>query len=193
MSTNVTCGKCHKIRVGGDGSHRSYCRECYNSYMNERRYRINRACGRCHKVRVPGDGKRKSYCQPCYNEWQNERRRKVGRSRSKFCKCGDPLNGRNHSYCKECARLRPYGLTKETFAAMFDRQGRCCLLCGRSESEFEPKAKHPFEVDHDHKTGIVRGILCGRCNTGLGHFDDDPDKLRRAADYIECSRIEAAS
>jgi hypothetical protein len=45
-----------------------------------------------------------------------------------------------------------------------------------------------LHVDHDHITGRVRALLCSGCNTGIGHLQDDPDVLRRAADYIEQHR-----
>lgn len=55
-----------------------------------------------------------------------------------------------------------------------DAQGSVCAIC-----------KGPAEViDHDHVTGHVRGILCFHCNTGLGHFGDDLNRIETAADYI---------
>ena len=50
-----------------------------------------------------------------------------------------------------------------------------CVICG---------SKEPLVVDHDHKTGKVRGMLCNHCNRGLGHFRDDPLLLEFAAEYI---------
>ncbi len=71
-------------------------------------------------------------------------------------------------------RRRRYGLTDEEMAAI-DRQ-ELCALC---------RKRPPEHVDHDHVTGRTREALCRLCNTGLGGFEDDPDLLRRAADYIE--------
>lgn len=61
----------------------------------------------------------------------------------------------------------------ETLLAEYDGH---CVLCAR-------EAEKPC-VDHDHATGIVRGLLCSTCNTGLGKFGDDPERLRAAAAYL---------
>jgi hypothetical protein len=74
-----------------------------------------------------------------------------------------------------------YGMTVADFDAMLAAQGGRCALCDRTGCK--------WNVDHDHATGLVRAILCKRCNCALGWFDDDPDALRRAADYIEHHRL----
>lgn len=51
-----------------------------------------------------------------------------------------------------------------------------CVICGSDE---------PLVVDHDHKTGKIRGMLCNHCNRGLGHFRDDPELLQFAAIYLK--------
>lgn len=69
-----------------------------------------------------------------------------------------------------------YGLTLEAYRAMLDEQGGRCGICDRHMEK--------LCVDHCHKTGEVRGLLCQRCNGGLGQFADSPDRLARAIGYL---------
>ncbi|MBO2439672.1 endonuclease domain-containing protein [Actinomadura nitritigenes] len=69
-----------------------------------------------------------------------------------------------------------YGVTEQEVERMVAEQGGVCVICLRAP------AKH---VDHSHLTGLVRRILCFKCNGGLGQFHDDPAVLRLAADYLE--------
>lgn len=88
------------------------------------------------------------------------------------------------SYCKTCKRerdearrlMRLYGLSARALNEMREAQGGRCYLCRTRPAE---------HVDHDHVSRRVRALLCFRCNTGLGQFDDRPDLLRAAADYVE--------
>ena len=88
------------------------------------------------------------------------------------------------SYCPEKRRealLRhEYGLTLEAFAALLEAQGGRCAIC---QSE-DPRARN-WHVDHCHESEEVRGVLCGPCNTGLGHFGDDPERLESAIQYLK--------
>src|SRR5262245_17713190 len=70
-----------------------------------------------------------------------------------------------------------YGITVEEYNAILARQNGCCRICKR-------KVKGNLCVDHDHKTGKVRGLLCRTCNPGCGHLRDDPKLARIAADYL---------
>jgi hypothetical protein len=67
------------------------------------------------------------------------------------------------------------------YDALLQRQGGVCAIC-------KTPPKRLLSVDHDHDTGAVRGLLCSTCNSGLGHFKDDPLRMRSAAEYIESRR-----
>lgn len=75
---------------------------------------------------------------------------------------------------------RTYGLSLKDFSILLQTQNNQCRICGISD----PKG-HGWVVDHCHKTDTVRGVLCGNCNVGLGHFQDNVELLRKAANYIE--------
>lgn len=70
-----------------------------------------------------------------------------------------------------------YGLSTTAYDAMFLAQGGLCWICRQC-----PKGR--LVIDHDHRTHIVRGLLCRRCNVGIANFDEDSDSLRRAIEYL---------
>ena len=70
-----------------------------------------------------------------------------------------------------------YGISTEQFQKMLSEQNGCCKICNR--------ASEKLHVDHCHKTGGVRGLLCVSCNRTLGLFKDSAELLIRAAEYLE--------
>lgn len=74
-----------------------------------------------------------------------------------------------------------YGLTEEQWNAIFAAQNYSCAGCGSDV----PKSKRGWVTDHQHGTVQVRGILCLQCNVALGMVGDDPNTLRRLANYLE--------
>lgn len=94
-------------------------------------------------------------------------------------------SGGVHSQCKSChcdqERFRTIGVTPREYIDMLDAQGGGCAICGTLVNTVQGKS---LPVDHDHESGSIRGILCHSCNVGLGHFQDDPDKLMSAAAYL---------
>lgn len=75
-------------------------------------------------------------------------------------------------------RMKRYGLSSEAFQLMLLLQKNACGICKKL---FMQSRLH---VDHDHKTGEVRGLLCGVCNTSLGGFKDSPEILENAKEYL---------
>jgi hypothetical protein len=98
-----------------------------------------------------------------------------------------------HKYCVKCTYQRKvatkgiyrptraylYHVKEEYLQQLYISQGGRCAIC-KEWGEYKK-----LHVDHNHITGKVRGFLCPNCNKGLGHFLDDSDLLRKAADYID--------
>lgn len=78
---------------------------------------------------------------------------------------------------------RKYGLTPSTFDSMLADQGGLCAICKTGDP-----GKRGWHVDHDHQTGLVRGILCRECNLGLGFLGDTAETVAAAAKYLEPTR-----
>lgn len=78
-------------------------------------------------------------------------------------------------------RANGIGISKKQWNKMFDYQGRVCAIC-KTDNAGNPKG---WQLDHCHKTKVIRFILCTHCNRGLGGFKDNPVLLRLAADMLE--------
>jgi hypothetical protein len=73
-----------------------------------------------------------------------------------------------------------FGIDIATYERMAKQQGRLCAICGKDDR----KLRNRLAVDHCHKTGKVRGLLCNQCNLALGAFQDDPMILEAAKQYL---------
>lgn len=172
-------------------------------------------CPKCKKVRpekefhVRSDkpGKLQSWCKTCgltfnRNKYAKNpealkeahhlyylKNKKKTAKRGRKWRAKHPLASRKYSKkSKEKAkRLNPdkventrlkrcYGITLEFFNGLLLSQGGKCAIC---------KNKAKLCVDHDHKTGRVRGLLCGHCNRAIGCLMDSPVSARNAAEYLE--------
>ena len=76
--------------------------------------------------------------------------------------------------------MKKYGIDFDEFQKMLISQNGGCAICGKTQP-----GKRDFHIDHDHKTGKVRGLLCVNCNLGIGNMQDDPSLLRLAIRYLE--------
>ena len=84
---------------------------------------------------------------------------------------------RSHLY------LRIYGFTLADYEVILAAQGGVCKICGATKPGGGPGQRR-FYVDHNHRTGEIRGLLCSKCNSGLGYFRDDRSILESAGLYL---------
>lgn len=116
-----------------------------------------------------------------FSYWKGKRRKK--RPTCKQCRNlqRNKLDSR-HGLGLKSIVLRRYGLTIDDYIVMSRAQNDKCFICGKI-NEFGPWNKK-LVVDHCHKTGKVRKLLCDKCNKGLGQFNDDPELLSKAIKYL---------
>lgn len=117
---------------------------------------LGRECANCgSKVKY---AKRPGTCVRCHKQWRrdHERRPKYYYSKSS----------------NNVAKIDP-----ETRLEMAENQGWSCLICNQVVER--------LYLDHCHETGKIRGLLCLQCNSGLGSFRDDPDRLASAIRYLQ--------
>lgn len=78
---------------------------------------------------------------------------------------------------KVSRRKQKYGITREDYRGMLTQQDGRCMIC-------TVRLNDELRVDHNHKTGQVRALLCSNCNSGLGLFQEDPVRLNSAVEYL---------
>lgn len=162
---------------------------------------MTKICSKCHTelpvddFRLLKSGRRTSHCKACAKEYLAEWRAKNAESqsqarRARYRSMTDAEReakresdrvayARNKERMRD-ARLRStFGISSDDYAAMLANQGGTCAICHEVCASTRGLA-----VDHDHKTGRVRGLLCMNCNNGLGHFKDDPTLFAAAAEYL---------
>lgn len=141
-----------------------------------------KTCARCRQSKPlaeffrggrarPGPG---SYCKGCVAERRRERR------------AADPVLAASDARKKrEYWYERTYGLSMVDATALVDAADGRCQIC---RIVFDETIDGALQIDHNHVTGAVRGVLCRRCNTGLGMFVDDPARLQAAIAYLGAKR-----
>jgi hypothetical protein len=134
-------------------------------------------CGKCGALKIVlKSGALR--CTVCHNMWGRNYYRTSSLRRTK----------QRQSYV-----LRKYGVTMSALDEMLVRQDGRCAICGKRWHECTTAKRSIGDdaflrflyVDHDHRTGKVRGILCNACNTAIGLFEEDPLRLITALRYLE--------
>lgn len=128
------------------------------------------------------------YCCICKNTKLLTKFHKSKRSSDGLkAQCKDCRNLYSRNFTKENPHLIKqrelkidFNITLNQYNQMLKDQNECCALCNRHQSNF----KRSLAVDHCHKTGRIRGLLCIACNTALGRFKDDIDLVNRIIKYL---------
>jgi hypothetical protein len=125
-----------------------------------------------------------SICKKC----TSEHRKKLRISNSQKANETEKLWKKNNpSKVKEKRRkqlLKQYGLTVADWDNILASQNGLCAICNKPETTIIRGKVNRLSIDHCHITGKNRGLLCDKCNRALGLFQDDAERLNRAADYL---------
>jgi len=144
-----------------------------------------KTCNRCKQKKSKKDffinSKRsdglQTYCKPCHLEYGRERYANPEAFQRRKMK-SDIYKERRKKSSRKWYLKSNYGITEEKYLELLNYENGKCWICKNSYDYF-------LHVDHDHTTGKIRGLLCGKCNRGIGLFDDNKNIVRSAADYLE--------
>jgi len=84
-----------------------------------------------------------------------------------------------------------YGITKNEYDSLLEQTNGHCPICNKRFAMKKGVSKHGPVVDHNHSNGKIRGIVCSLCNVGLGYFQDNPEVLQNAINYLNCNSYTA--
>lgn len=115
-------------------------------------------------------------CIQCHTAYNRERRRL--QIVSEYDKGGRSYY---NTVARERRRIKEYGISNEHYNRMLEEQSGVCAICGRDDLSEKGKC---LAVDHCHKTNKIRGLLCSRCNLGMGIFEDSIVKLQQVIEYL---------
>lgn len=121
--------------------------------------------------------KRKKYLQEYYSKQENkERRRKYIKE---YMSIPEKVAKRRNYVLN-----RKYGITLQEEKNFYDKQNGKCATCKLKFKEYSAAGKNNFKVDHCHKTGKVRGLLCDKCNMALGLFKENTESIKNILNYL---------
>jgi hypothetical protein len=118
---------------------------------------------------------KREYNNQWYKEHPEYNRVKTQKWRDQHPGYAQEFKQKNPNYHRKYT-LKKYGLTIEDFEELANHQNLLCAICGRERK---------LHVDHDHSSGMVRGLLCQPCNTSLGHFNERVQTLSDSITYLQ--------
>ena len=131
-------------------------------------------------------------CKSCMNKYHAQRyenpriRKTIKANQEKYRAANPDVDVNKHL-------VRKYGITLEEYNRRFREQKGVCAICGKEESTRRRKISPENErlaVDHCHETGVVRGLLCFKCNTAIGSLGDTQDQIMKVINYLTNSLVD---
>lgn len=175
MANILKCIKCQKVKnirhfdkdkTRATGLH-PYCRACRNEYA---RIRV--------KHRRQTDPEYKDVCQQSCKKYYYENRAKIVKNKRTM----------SDNYTMNARLKSSYNISIEEYNILLTNKNNVCAICKKKEKRKNRSGKiYKLHVDHCHKTGKIRGLLCHNCNTGIGRFKDDLILLNQALEYLKRS------
>lgn len=167
-------------------SRAAQCRDCWEALQILQPFRWCAGCEREHpadQFQLRHDGSRMRGSCPAgeakkAREWRSKNPEQHRQAKRSWEKRNKDRHAR--TILRGCAKR--LGLDPLAVLAHFDAHSGLCDICERPDASYKRLA-----IDHCHETGAFRGLLCGHCNRGIGHFGDDPVRMRKAIAYLESS------
>lgn len=161
-----------------------------------------KTCTRCGKEKeVLLFAKKRNHCKECRNEIQrewsranplSEEKRKIKNNQKRIWYKKNKTLSSNSTYkkIKKSHIEKTYGLSEDGYIELLNKQSNKCGICGITEKNFLlttgiKRKISKFFVDHDHNTNKIRGLLCDKCNRGIGLLNDNLETLLNAVRYLQ--------
>ena len=167
-------------------------------YFSPKQYILDKLCPKGHMLteeRLYTDKTGRTRCKTCRGLYSKAYLAKHKDRLKVYHKKWDAVNKERRYEVSRRSRLKyTYGITDADFEAMKEDQEDRCAICNKAQqsiraNRFARKTTMNLDVDHDHITGIVRGLLCRKCNAGLGMFQESPELLFKAYSYLTTGPI----
>jgi len=212
-----TCSKCkiekpssefHKASNAKDGLYYC-CKFCSKSPSAKRQLLVKdgfKLCTKCDEEKPLSDfhnhdeGKLglRSNCKECEAKWAKRYYKKHQKKIRKLAKTYTKTHKKERKDYREKNKKKnkdrelqlKYKITLKEYQLLSKNQKNRCSICGNKETAIEPRTNkiRGLAVDHNHETGKVRGLLCGKCNRGIGFFQENINFLQKTIDYLKNDR-----
>jgi hypothetical protein len=177
------CSDCKNEIIPGDKGARGMCHACYEKWRYHNTPNVKAVNKRSHQ-------KHRAKRLEGQKKWRDENpevkaasdRRYYENNREKLKQYQKDYRAKNQQKLRDQHLQRMFGVSIAEFELLLQQQGGGCAICGGKETYGNKKN---LNIDHCHKTGRVRGILCSKCNKAIGLLMDDPMLLQLAIAYLQ--------